>query len=76
MSENNIKNITVKKIIVKHTTLTRRIDPLEIAKAFNTIPMGQIDYYSAKTLYHTPGFKEQKQKKMDEYFIKKNKDRK
>lgn len=54
------------------TVIAPKIDPFEIAKAFGAIPMGQVDYYTAKTLYHTPRFKEQTQKEMDEYFKSKD----
>lgn len=70
----NSKYVITKKIIFKNSQSEEKIHPFEIAKILGAIPIGEVDYYTAKTLYNTPGFKEKKQKEMDEYF--KNKDNK
>ena len=73
MKEEKLKTVIAPKIVVTNNKLERKIHPFEIAKAFGAIPMGKVDYYTAKNLYHTPGFKEEKQKEMDEYFKAKDK---
>lgn len=60
MNENNKKS----------NNKVKTLHPFEVARLFGSIPLGEVDYFTAKTIYHTPGFKEKKQKEMDEYLKK------